>query len=165
MLDYARLFGLKTIVFRHSTIFGGRQFSTFDQGWIGWFVQQAIETQRGTLKEPFTISGTGKQVRDILFASDLIDCYFTAIEKIDQTSGQAFNMGGGMENSLSILELFSILEDELKIKLNYRQLPWRVSDQKIFVADTTKARMLFGFQPKVDKLTGLRSMIEWIQSQ
>src|SRR4029077_19460435 len=66
MLDYARIYGLNTVVFRHSSIFGDRQFGTFDQGWIGWFVQQALETQKGSLKEPFTISGNGKQVRDVL---------------------------------------------------------------------------------------------------
>lgn len=163
MLDYARLFGVRTVVFRHSTIFGGRQFSTFDQGWVGWFVQQAVDTARGKLKEPFTISGTGKQVRDVLFASDLVDCYFGAVQAIDKTRGQAFNMGGGIENSLSLLELFAILEDELKIKLNYRQLPWRASDQRVFVADTSKAQKLFGFKPKVDKYTGVREMIAWVK--
>lgn len=162
MLDYAKLFGVRTIVFRHSTIFGGRQFATFDQGWVGWFVEQAVRSKQGKLKEPFTISGDGKQVRDVLFASDLIDCYFGAIKNIEQTMGQAFNMGGGMDNSVSLLELFSILEQELKIKLNYKKLPWRVADQKIFVADTTKANQLFGFKPKVDRVTGIKKMIQWI---
>jgi CDP-paratose 2-epimerase len=165
MLDYARMYDLKTVVFRHSTIFGGRQFSTFDQGWVGWFVDQAVKVKRGTLAKPFTISGDGKQVRDVLFADDLVDCYFSAVESIRTTSGQAFNMGGGMKNSLSLLELFSILESELGIELKYERLPWRQADQKVFVADTKKARERFGFAPKIDRLTGIRRMLEWIQSQ
>ncbi|MGK5087424.1 GDP-mannose 4,6-dehydratase [Bdellovibrionota bacterium FG-2] len=161
MLDYARIFGLNTVVFRHSSIFGGRQFSTFDQGWIGWFVTKALEAKGGG-KDCFTISGNGKQVRDVLFASDLIDCYFGAASAIEKVRGQAFNIGGGMENSLSLLELFSFLESKLGVKLNYEKLPWRQSDQKVFVADIGKAKRLFGWVPKVSKETGLEKMIDWV---
>lgn len=164
MLDYFRAFGIRTVVFRHSTIFGGRQFATYDQAWIGWFIGQALLEKKSLLKEPFTISGDGKQVRDILFASDLVQCYFAALEKIDQTQGQAFNIGGGMANSLSLLELFDILESELNVKLKYRKLPWRHSDQKGFVADIQKAKNYFGWAPKTDRKTGLREMIAWIKS-
>jgi CDP-paratose 2-epimerase len=164
MLDYSRNFDLNTIVFRHSSIFGGRQFSTFDQGWVGWFIQQALERkQKGEVK-PFTISGTGKQVRDVLFASDLIDCYFGAAQHLDKCRGQAFNIGGGMSNSLSLLELFSFLETELDITLEFEQLPWRSNDQKVFVADIAKANKSFDWAPKVDKNQGLRSMIQWVES-
>src|SRR6185369_1498545 len=72
MLDYARIFGLKTVVFRHSSMYGGRQFATYDQGWVGWFCQQAVATRNGTLTTPFTISGNGKQVRDVLHAEDMV---------------------------------------------------------------------------------------------
>lgn len=164
MLDYHKCFGLKTVVFRHSSIFGGRQFSSFDQGWIGWFVKQGIDTQNGTLKEPFTISGTGKQVRDVLFSEDLINCYFSALENIDKSQGQAFNIGGGADNSLSLLELFSFLEKELSIKMNYKQLPPRSSDQKSFIADISKATEVFGWKPNVNKEEGLRKMIEWVKT-
>jgi len=162
MLDYARHYGLRTVVFRHSTIFGGRQFATFDQGWVGWFVAQAIQAKSSPSSPPFTVSGNGKQVRDILFASDLVDCYFGAVRAIDRTAGQAFNIGGGMGNSLSLLELFSFLESELQVRLQYRHLPWRASDQKVFVADLAKAREYFGFVPRVDKWSGIRRMIEWV---
>ncbi len=164
MLDYARMFNLKTVVFRHSSIFGGRQFSTFDQGWIGWFVQKALEVRDGTQKEGFTISGTGKQVRDVLFASDLVDLYFSAVYNIAKLKGQVFNIGGGMENSLSLLELFDYLNKELSITLCYKQLPWRCSDQKIFVADIRKITSLSGWIPKVGKWEGLRRMIQWTGS-
>src|SRR4051812_38337812 len=158
MLDYARSFGLRTVVFRHSSIFGGRQFSTFDQGWVGWFVQQALA------RKPFTISGDGKQVRDVLFASDLVRCYFGAVEQVDRARGQAFNIGGGPENSLSLLELFRFLEAELGVKLEYRSLPWRKSDQKVFIACNAKAANAFGWSPQLRKEDGIRRMIDWVRA-
>lgn len=162
--DYSLCYGLKTVVFRHSSIFGGRQFSTQDQGWIGWFIKQAIDIKKGKLKSPFTISGNGKQVRDVLFASDLISCYFDALKNIDKTSGKIFNIGGGFENSLSLLELFSVCEDILDIEMRFTSLPPRQSDQKIFIADITSATRTFGWAPKTNKDTGLRKMIEWVDS-
>jgi CDP-paratose 2-epimerase len=164
MLDFARIYGLKTVVFRHSSMFGGRQFATYDQGWIGWFTQQAINIKNGTQKEPFTISGNGKQVRDIAHAEDMVALYLKASTKIDSIKGQAFNVGGGMANSSSLLELFSFLESELNIKMTYTGLPVRESDQRVFVADLTKAKELIGWEPKVSKEEGIRKMIEWIKS-
>ncbi len=163
MLDYARIFGIKTIVFRHSSIFGGRQFATKDQGWVGWFCQKAYEIKHGLATEPFTISGTGKQVRDILFGSDLIRCYELAIKNIETTRGKVYNIGGGMDNSFSLLELFKELEGLLDIKMNYQELPWRESDQKVFVADTSKAKRDFGWEPKVSKEEGVAKMYEWVE--
>lgn len=163
MLDYARVFGLNTVVFRHSSFYGSRQFSTFDQGWIGWFVRQAIETLESPDREPFTISGDGKQVRDVLFVSDIVDCYMGAVEAIEATRGRVFNIGGGRANSLSLLELFSILEEELGVTLRRRALPWRQSDQRVFVADVRAAERAFGWSPKIDSRTGLRKMIQWVR--
>jgi CDP-paratose 2-epimerase len=165
MLDFARVYGLKTVVFRHSSMFGGRQFATYDQGWIGWFTQQAINIKNGTQKELFTISGNGKQVRDIAYASDMIELYLKASTKIESIKGQAFNVGGGMSNSSSLLELFSFLEKELDIKMEYTQLPVRESDQRVFVADLTKVKELIGWEPKVSKEEGIRKMIEWVSNQ
>lgn len=162
MLDYARIFGLKTVVFRHSSMYGGRQFATYDQGWVGWFCQKAMETQRGLLKEPYTISGTGKQVRDVLHADDMKRLYSAAVLNIGNAKGQAFNIGGGIENSLSLLELFAILEKLLGIKLSYTKLPVRESDQRVFVADTGKAKRLLGWQPMVSAQEGVTRMIEWV---
>jgi len=162
MLDFARIYGLKTVVFRHSSIYGGRQFATYDQGWVGWFIQKAWEIKTNRLKEPFTISGNGKQVRDLLYASDCVDLYLKAPKKIDAIKGEAFNIGGGIENSSSLLELFDLLEKILDIKMNYIQLPPRASDQKVFVADITKAKKLIGWEPKISKEQGIRMMIEWI---
>jgi CDP-paratose 2-epimerase len=165
MLDFARIYGLKTVVFRHSSMFGGRQFATYDQGWIGWFTQQAINIKNGTQKEPFTISGNGKQVRDIAHAEDIVALYLKASTKIDSIKGQAFNVGGGIDNSSSLLELFSFLETELDVKMEYQELPVRESDQRVFVADLSKAKELIGWEPKVSKEEGIRKMIEWILHQ
>jgi len=164
MLDYARMFDLKTVVFRHSSMYGGRQLATYDQGWIGWFCQKALEIKNGTLKEPFTISGNGKQVRDVLHAEDVKRLYFAGVEHIDKAKGQAFNIGGGMENSLSLLELFDFLEKELDVKMTYTKLPWRKSDQKVFVADIAKAEELVKWHPEVEPRKGIKKMIKWIQT-
>jgi len=161
MLDYNKMFGLNTIVFRHSSIFGGRQFSTFDQGWIGWFIQKALDIRNRKAKDRFTVSGDGKQVRDVLTSSDLVSCYFLAISNIERVKGQAFNIGGGMGNSLSLLELFSLLEEELDVSLAFDCLPWRKSDQRVFVADISKANALFNWNVEVSKVEGIRKMIEW----
>lgn len=165
MLDFARIYGLKTAVFRHSSMFGGRQFATFDQGWLGWFTQKAIEIKNGTAKEPFTISGNGKQVRDLLYASDCVELYLKAADNIETIKGQAFNIGGGIENSSSLLELFQFLEQELDIQMIYKQLPPRESDQRVFVADITKAQNIINWTPKVSKAKGIRKMIEWVSAQ
>jgi CDP-paratose 2-epimerase len=162
MLDYARIFGLKTVVFRHSSMYGGRQFATYDQGWVGWFCQKAVETSRGQQKQPFTISGTGKQVRDVLHADDMQRLYMAAVDHIEQAKGQAFNIGGGIENSLSLLELFSLLESQLKIKLEYARLPVRESDQRVFVADIAKAKRMLAWQPIVSAVDGVARMVEWV---
>jgi len=162
MLDFARIYGLKTVVFRHSSMFGGRQFATIDQGWVGWFTSKAIEIKNNQLKEPFTISGNGKQVRDLLYASDCVALYLAAAKKIELVKGQAFNIGGGIENSSSLLELFSFLESELDIKMTYTQLPFRESDQRVFVADIAKAKSLIGWEPCVTKEEGIKKMIDWV---
>jgi CDP-paratose 2-epimerase len=161
MLDYARVFGLNTIVFRHSTIYGGRQFSTFDQGWVGWFCRQALQTQANPDREPFTIAGDGKQVRDLLYVDDAIDAYLQAAQNFQRARGQAFNLGGGMENSCSLLELFQILEEKLGVKLRYEKLEWRHSDQKFFVADCAKARALLDWKPSTSRSLGIEKTIEW----
>jgi len=162
MLDFARIYGLKTAVFRHSSMFGGRQFATFDQGWLGWFTQKAIEIKNGTAKEPFTISGNGKQVRDLLYASDCVALYLQAAERIEKIQGMAFNIGGGIENSSSLLELFRFLEQELDIEMKFKQHPPRESDQRVFVADIKKAQTHIDWSPSVKKEDGIRKMIDWV---
>lgn len=163
MLDFYRIFGIKTTVFRHSSMYGSRQFATYDQGWIGWFVKKAIEKYKDPNCTPFTISGNGKQVRDILHAKDMIRLYYKALENADQVCGQAYNIGGTMEQSLSLLELFDLLNKMLGIEMEYVQLPPRASDQKVFVADITKIQSAIGWQPEVKAEEGIAAMIDWVR--
>ncbi len=163
-LDYARIYGLNTVVFRHSSMYGGRQFSTYDQGWIGWFCQKAVECRNGTGDKVFTISGNGKQVRDVLHAEDMVRLYYSVPENISTVRGNAFNVGGGMENSLSLLELFAILENITSTTLHYEKLPPRESDQRVFVADIDKATRMLGWRPFVDAVSGIKNMMTWIEN-
>lgn len=160
MLEYARNFGLRTIVFRHSTIYGGRQISTFDQGWVGWFCQQALAAKHDS-QHSFTINGNGKQVRDLLHVSDVVACYIAAHEHSLQARGHAFNIGGGYENSMSLRELLLHLEEQVHVKLTPRQLAWRSNDQKYFVADNSKAGRLLGWKPKMSKEEGIADALAW----
>jgi CDP-paratose 2-epimerase len=168
--DWNRNYGLKTVVFRHSSIYGGRQFSTFDQGWIGWFCKNALAQARaiktGAPPTEFTIAGNGKQVRDVLHAQDLIALYQAAYTNREKAAGQIFNIGGGVENSLSLLELFEALRNKLNLNspLALKKLPPRQSDQKWFVADISKAAGLLDWKPQVTASEGLDRMLEWTTS-
>jgi CDP-paratose 2-epimerase len=161
MLDYARGFGLNTVVFRHSTIYGGRQFATYDQGWVGWFCRQALEAKQNSERAPFTISGNGKQVRDLLHVSDAVRCYVLGYEHIAAARGHAFNIGGGIDNSMSLLELLLFLEERLKLTLRYTHLPWRQSDQRFFVADNSKAGRIMEWTPATTREQGLETVLAW----
>lgn len=168
VLDYARTFGLRTAVFRHSSMYGGRQFATYDQGWIGWFCLKALEAKRAQrtncASPPFTISGDGKQVRDILHVEDIIRLYLAGARWIDRVNGQAFNVGGGMANSLSLLELFALLARILAVPLVYEKRPWRQSDQKMFVADLSRIHAKLGWSPKIGTEEGIRLVLDWTQA-
>jgi CDP-paratose 2-epimerase len=164
MQEYARSFGLNTVVFRHSTIYGGRQVSTFDQGWVGWFCEKALEA-RERPDASFTINGDGKQVRDLLHVSDAVACYLAAHEHRSEARGHVMNIGGGYDNSLSLRELFMLLDEQLGVKLNPRQLPWRANDQKYFVADNSKATRYLHWVPRIGKTAGVADTIEWERSR
>jgi len=161
VLDYARIYNLRTIVFRHSSMYGGRQFSTADQGWVGWFCEQGLLQKAGN-PNAFTISGNGKQVRDILHSRDMIDLYIKSAENIDSMQGNAFNIGGGLENSLSILELLKEIENILQIKLRYEHIRERESDQLFFVANLRKIQHHIDWRPKVAFSQGLAEMMYWV---
>ncbi|PIR21595.1 MAG: CDP-paratose 2-epimerase [Deltaproteobacteria bacterium CG11_big_fil_rev_8_21_14_0_20_47_16] len=156
--DFGRIYNMHTVVLRLSTIYGGRQFATYDQGWIGWFVEQVIRQER------FSISGNGKQVRDILHAHDLIALIDSLMKKATTLSGEIFNIGGGIDNSLSIRELISYLEKTLGCKADSYHIDARKGDQPFYVSNIQKAQDKLEWVPKVDKWDGVNKMIEWVNS-
>lgn len=157
--DYGRIYGLRTVVFRQSCIYGPRQFGVEDQGWVAWFVIAAVTGR------PLAIYGDGKQVRDLLHVYDLLDAYDLALEKIGQVSGQVFNLGGGPENTISIWTEFGpLLEKLLGRAIPVSRGDWRPGDQKVFVADTRKAQAELGWKPKYDVEKGVRQLFDWVSS-
>ncbi len=157
VLDYARIYGLPATSFRQSCIYGPHQFGIEDQGWVAWFCIAAI------LNKPITIYGNGKQLRDILNVNDLIRGYEIAIEQPERVAGQAFNIGGGSENTLSPIELISILEEHVGKTLPVAFDDWRLGDQKVFVCNIGKANSLLKWRPKIKVIDGLQDLIGWIK--
>ncbi|OGK09770.1 CDP-paratose 2-epimerase [Candidatus Roizmanbacteria bacterium RIFCSPHIGHO2_01_FULL_35_10] len=155
--DYARIYGLKTVVFRQSCIYGKRQFGIEDQGWIAWFIIAIL------LNKPITMYGNGKQVRDILFITDLIQAYELAEKNIKKTSGQIYNIGGGKKFTLSLLETFAYLEKLYSKKINYKTSDWRPGDQPIYVSDISKAKEDFGWSPKISPEKGVKFLFDWVK--
>ena len=159
MLDYARIYGLKTAVFRQSCIYGQRQFGVEDQGWVAHFVIAAVTGQS------INIFGDGKQVRDVLHISDLLNAYDLAIQKIDAVRGEAFNIGGGPRNTLSIWAEFGPLLEELTGKRPLVQREdWRPGDQRVFVSDIRKAKELLGWEPQISPVDGILSLYRWVSA-
>ena len=167
--DWHRSYGLATVVFRHSSIYGERQYATEDQGWVGWLTNQALQQRRcrsaGIQIVPFTISGTGKQVRDLLHCQDLVSLYRSAYERREECAGEVFNIGGGIRNSVSMLELFDLLKDQLGLDegLVFEKQSRRQSDQDFFVANIDKAQRVLQWSPSVDVPKGVSQMIQWVQ--
>lgn len=155
--DYARIYNLKTVVFRCSCMYGPHQFGIEDQGWVAWFVISSL------FNHPLTIYGDGKQVRDVLYISDVISGMLAAIENIEKTRGQVYNFGGGPENTLSILETIDFLEKYFGKKIEYSFSDWRAGDQKVYISDISKARSDFGFKPQVSPQFGLPKLINFVQ--
>lgn len=156
--DYARIFGLKTIVFRQSCIYGVRQFGVEDQGWVAWFI---IATQMG---RPITIYGNGKQVRDALNVKDLARAYLAAVDNIDKTAGEVYNVGGGPENTLSIWAEFGpMLEDILGRKIPVTYADWRPGDQEVFICNIDKAKRDFGWSPEISVRQGVEQLCGWVR--
>ncbi len=155
--DYARIYGLPTIVFRQSCIYGPRQFGVEDQGWVAWFIIAAI------LGRPITIYGDGKQVRDVLYIDDLLDAYDVAIANIDQLAGQIYNIGGGPANQLAVwLEFGPLLERLTGHPIPVTWSDWRPGDQRIFVADIRKATEHLGWRPHVNVEEGITRLFHWV---
>ena len=155
--DYARIYGLPTVVMRQSCIYGPRQFGIEDQGWVAWFVIAAVTGR------PITIYGDGKQVRDVLHVDNLLDAYDMAIARIDSARGQVYNIGGGPGNIMSVWAEFGpLLEELLGKKIPVARGDWRPGDQKVFYADIRKAERELGWKPKVGVRHGVELLFKWV---
>ncbi len=157
--DYARIYGLRSIVFRQSCIYGPRQFGIEDQGWVAYFL---IASELGW---PITIYGDGKQIRDLLQIDDLIRAYTTAVERIEVTAGQIYNLGGGPAYALAIWAEFGpLIEELLGRPVPVQRQNWRPGDQKVFVADVRKAERDFGWRPEISPQEGIPRLLRWVQA-
>ncbi len=156
ILDYARTFGLPATVFRMSCIYGPHQFGTEDQGWVAHFAIRALCGQ------PLTLYGDGLQVRDVLFVEDLVDAMLRAHELIDRISGQAFNIGGGPANTISLLELLDQLAAVIGHRPAYEIEPWRAADQRYYVSNVSKVRAMTGWTPRTSVREGVARLIAWL---
>ncbi|RYG19228.1 SDR family NAD(P)-dependent oxidoreductase [bacterium] len=156
VIDYARTFGLPAVVFRMSCIYGPHQCGTEDQGWVAHFLLQALKDA------PITIYGDGRQVRDVLFVSDLVDAFRLAMSNMDSLSGQAFNMGGGPENTISLLEFLDTIEELHQERPEVSFGDWRPGDQRYYVSDTTKFSDATGWSPKYTSREGIEALYRWL---
>jgi CDP-paratose 2-epimerase len=156
--DYARVFGMNTVVLRQSCIYGAHQYGTEDQGWVAHFVHSIVKGR------PLTIYGDGTQVRDLLDARDLSSLYETVIDKIGIARGEIYNVGGGAENQRNLLEVIDQIGELTGRKPQYSFAGWREGDQKFYVSDIEKARRDLGWEPKVAFDRGLRELIAWAES-
>ncbi|HEY2896111.1 MAG TPA: NAD-dependent epimerase/dehydratase family protein, partial [Gemmatimonadaceae bacterium] len=156
VLDYARSYGLKAIVFRMSCIYGPHQFGTEDQGWVAHFLIRAIEGR------PIVLYGDGMQVRDILFVEDLVDAFLLAQRNMDRHSGTAFNIGGGPANTTSLLELLDLIERIHGDSPDVAMQDWRTGDQRYYVSDTRRFQQATGWQPRIGVEEGVRRLYEWL---
>ncbi|MFH1183817.1 MAG: GDP-mannose 4,6-dehydratase [Chloroflexota bacterium] len=156
--DYARIYGLPTVVFRQSCIYGPRQFGVEDQGWLAWMIIAAVTGRQ------ITIYGDGKQVRDVLHVDDLLDSYDLAVAKIDNARGRVYNIGGGPRNVLAVwAEFGSLLEELLGRKIPVAHADWRPGDQRVFYSDVRKAQRELGWEPRIGLADGIRRLLEWVQ--
>ena len=157
--DYARIYGLRSVVFRQSCIYGPRQMGVEDQGWVAWFIIAAVTGK------PITIYGNGKQVRDLLYVDDLVRAFQMATEQIDKTAGRVYNLGGGPDNTLSVWAEFGPLLDELfgRDAIPVQFSDWRPGDQPVFIADVSKAKREFGWMPQVSVREGIGHLVDWVK--
>ncbi|MFL6784972.1 MAG: SDR family NAD(P)-dependent oxidoreductase [Sphingomicrobium sp.] len=159
VLDYARSFGLPSVVFRMSCIYGQRQMGTEDQGWVAHFLIRALEGR------PITIYGDGRQVRDILDVGDAVNAYAGALGQIDRVAGQAFNLGGGPANAVSLLELIGEMRTITGRDIETSFEDWRRGDQRWFVADTSAARAALHLPTPRPWREGVARLAEWLASE
>src|SRR3712207_1146587 len=159
ILDYARTFGLPAVVFRMSCIYGPHQFGTEDQGWVAHFMVRSLAG------EPITLYGDGMQVRDILYVDDLVEAFLLAERDMQGIAGRAFNIGGGPQNAISLLDLLDHIEG-LHGKRPYTAFEgWRTGDQRYYVSDTACFQKATGWRPQISVEEGLRRLYAWLHKE
>ncbi len=156
VLDYSRSYGLKTAVFRMSCIYGPHQFGNENQGWVAHFLIRALQD------EPIVIYGNGKQVRDVLFVEDLVEAFVLAQKNINSIAGNAFNIGGGPENAVSLIEILDYIKEAIGKELDISFEKWRTGDQKYYVSNTSKFKEATGWAPKHTVNEGMQKLIDWV---
>jgi CDP-paratose 2-epimerase len=156
--DYSNVYGIHGVSFRQSCIYGTRQFGREEQGWLAHFIISSV------FRRPINIFGDGKQVRDTLFIDDLLDAMDLALRNKEKVKGKAYNIGGGPKNTLSLIELISLLEKMNGSKIETRYFDWRPADQKVYISDISKAKKDFGWEPKISPEEGVRRLNDWVKS-
>lgn len=154
--DYAQRKEIDAAVFRMSCIYGTRQFGVEDQGWVAWFTIATL------LGKPITLFGDGKQVRDVLYVSDLVRVYDAFIQRRDKIHHGVYNVGGGPNNKMSLLELVEMLKDTTGMKSPISFDKWRPSDQKVYISNISKAALELGWKPEVSPKDGVTKLAEWV---
>lgn len=155
--DYARIYGLRSVVFRQSCIYGPRQFGIEDQGWVAWFTIATLADK------PITIYGDGRQVRDVLYIDDLVAAFKLATAQIEKTKGKIYNIGGGIGNTMSLLELVEFLKQYHGKDIKPTFGDWRPGDQPVYISDIAKAKAEFGWQPTVTVKDGVKKLTRWVR--
>ena len=156
-LDFARIYKIRAASFRQSCIYGPRQFGVEDQGWVAWFAIAAM------LGRDITIYGDGKQVRDVLHVDDLLRAYEAAILMPEKAAGEAFNIGGGPGQILSLIDLIGVLEGRFQRNIPLRWADWRPGDQQVYVSDIRKIKKVLDWQPEIDVNRGITQLIDWVE--
>jgi CDP-paratose 2-epimerase len=153
--EYAHIYNMKTAVFRMSCTYGVRQFGFEDQGWVAWFIIAAL------YNKPITIYGDGKQVRDLLYATDLIEAFDKFLKS--DLRHELFNIGGGPDNTISLLEFLGEIKSLTgkSPKVNFDR--WRPSDQKVYITDITKVSNLLNWRQKMNAKKGITELVEWVR--
>jgi CDP-paratose 2-epimerase len=157
VLDFARIYKIPATSFRQSCIYGPRQFGVEDQGWVAWFAIASL------LGRDITIYGDGKQVRDVLHVNDLVSAYEAAIRAPEKVAGEAFNVGGGPNQILSLLDLIGVLEGRFGRKIPLRWDDWRPGDQQVYVSDIRKLQKALDWKPAIGVKAGIAQLVDWVE--
>ena len=155
--DYSRIYDIPTVVFRQSCIYGENQFGIEDQGWVAWFT---IATM---LNRQITVYGDGNQIRDVLYIGDLINAYEMAFKNREKVAGQIYNVGGGVDFTLSLNELLDHLRDYFGKDINPLEGDWRPGDQRVYVSDIRKIQKELGWSPRVGVEEGVARLSRWVE--